>query len=299
MSVVIRCIITVIALSLAGVPVEAPAAGKTGKIKKIFGSKSKQVTPPKTKPKKSPKSTRKPDNQAPTAQQQNPGSGTSTQAKTRQAKSQQALNKIPDKKRVDSRSVVTSGGCSGLTKSQCNAKLSGAKSNSTNVASSTQKTGSRQRGSDRDSLSGSNKRASETGIDSPKKIFRRISDKDEQQFVRKLPSASSSRKVGNNGKSADTLQPGPFASESIPARGPSRNFSKAERDQINEIGYRRGCHTCGSKKPGTKSGNFILDHQPANALNTSGAQQNLYPHCKGCSARQAGQVTQAKRKAKQ
>lgn len=98
---------------------------------------------------------------------------------------------------------------------------------------------------------------------------------------------------------ADTLNPGPFAKESIPARGPERNFTKAERDQINNIGNETGCHTCGIKEPGTKSGNYIPDHQPANALNTSGGPQKLYPHCKKCSGRQAGQVTQAKRKLNQ
>ncbi len=97
-------------------------------------------------------------------------------------------------------------------------------------------------------------------------------------------------------KKADTLKRGPFAKKSIPARGPERNFTKAERDQINMIGNETGCHTCGTKNPGTKSGNHIPDHQPANALNTSGGQQRLYPHCKNCSGRQAGQVTQAKRK---
>ncbi len=98
---------------------------------------------------------------------------------------------------------------------------------------------------------------------------------------------------------ADTLKPGPFAKESIPARGPERNFTKAERDQINKIGNESGCHTCGTKEAGTKSGNYIPDHQPANALNKTGGPQRLYPHCKSCSARQAGQVTQAKRKLNQ
>ena len=97
-------------------------------------------------------------------------------------------------------------------------------------------------------------------------------------------------------KRDDTLEPGPFADESIPARGPKRDFTKAEREQINRIGSETGCHTCGTKKPGTKSENFIPDHQPANALNTSGGSQKLYPHCKTCSGRQAGQVTQAKRR---
>jgi hypothetical protein len=94
----------------------------------------------------------------------------------------------------------------------------------------------------------------------------------------------------------DTLQPGPFAKESIPARGPERNFTKAEREKINNAGQKDGCHTCGSTSAGTKSGNFILDHQPPNALNPQGGAQRLFPHCSSCSARQAGQVTQEKRR---
>jgi RHS repeat-associated protein len=95
-------------------------------------------------------------------------------------------------------------------------------------------------------------------------------------------------------KKGDTLKPGPFAKESIPARGPKRDFNKAERSKINDAGRSDGCHTCGKPDPATKSGNFIPDHQPPNALNTSGGPQRLFPHCKGCSKRQGGQVTQAK-----
>ncbi|TBU74091.1 RHS repeat domain-containing protein [Phytopseudomonas daroniae] len=88
----------------------------------------------------------------------------------------------------------------------------------------------------------------------------------------------------------NTLQPGPHAGESVPARGPSRDFTKGERDKINEIGRKTGCHTCGSTDPRTTSGNHIPDHQPANALNPSGGPQELYPHCLTCSRVQGGQV---------
>ena len=94
----------------------------------------------------------------------------------------------------------------------------------------------------------------------------------------------------------ETLKPGPFATDSIPARGPQRDFTLEERQQINTIGYRDGCHTCGSTDPGTKSGDFIPDHQTPNALNDAGRPQRLYPHCRKCSLKQAGQVTQAKRR---
>lgn len=91
-----------------------------------------------------------------------------------------------------------------------------------------------------------------------------------------------------------TLQPGPYAGQSVPARGPARDFTPGEREQVNEIGRASGCHTCGTTDPGTKSGNFVPDHQPPSATNTSGAPQQLYPQCVGCSRTQGGEVRQRK-----
>jgi hypothetical protein len=85
--------------------------------------------------------------------------------------------------------------------------------------------------------------------------------------------------------------PGPFAAGSIPARGPERNFTTPEREKINRFGYETGCHTCGTRDPGTRSGNFILDHQPPNALNPLGRAQRLFPHCLTCSLRQGGWIS--------
>jgi hypothetical protein len=79
------------------------------------------------------------------------------------------------------------------------------------------------------------------------------------------------------------MGPGPFASGSIPARGPGRNFTVDERREINRIGAETGCHTCGIREPGTPRGNFVPDHQPPTALNRSGAPQRLYPQCWSCS----------------
>lgn len=92
-----------------------------------------------------------------------------------------------------------------------------------------------------------------------------------------------------------TLEPGPFTGDSIPARGPERDFTKPERDAMNKIGKETGCHTCGSKDPRTKSGDFVPDHQPPNKLNPQNGPQRLYPHCKSCSRRQGGQVRAATR----
>jgi hypothetical protein len=86
------------------------------------------------------------------------------------------------------------------------------------------------------------------------------------------------------------IGPGPFAGESIPARGPERNFQINERNQLNEIGSGTGCHTCGTRSPGTTSGNFVADHQPPTALNFSNKPQRLYPQCVTCSWTQGGWI---------
>ena len=87
-----------------------------------------------------------------------------------------------------------------------------------------------------------------------------------------------------------TLRPGPHAGEHIPARGPERDFTPGERADIDRIGRDTGCHTCGSTDPGTKSGHFVPDHQPPNALNPPGGAQDLYPHCLSCSRAQGGEI---------
>ena len=94
--------------------------------------------------------------------------------------------------------------------------------------------------------------------------------------------------AGMSGARPSTIEPGPHAGKSVPARGPQRDFSARERAQVNEIGGDTGCHTCGTTKPGTKSGNFVPDHQPPNKLNTTGNPQELYPQCVTCSKSQGG-----------
>jgi hypothetical protein len=84
---------------------------------------------------------------------------------------------------------------------------------------------------------------------------------------------------------------GHFATESIPARSSSRDFTVLERAEINRIGSRYGCHTCGSRDPGTTSGNFILDHQRPSRLNPTGEAQHIFPQCLSCSARQGGLIS--------
>lgn len=83
-----------------------------------------------------------------------------------------------------------------------------------------------------------------------------------------------------------TFQPGPYAHDSILARSSAQSFTKKEREAIDQIGKKSGCHTCGSKKPGTLTGHFIPDHQPPTALNEPKKSQRLYPHCLKCSREQ-------------
>jgi len=89
----------------------------------------------------------------------------------------------------------------------------------------------------------------------------------------------------------DTTKPGPYAGDSIEAKSPDKDFTEEERGAIDAIGQATGCHSCGTKNPGTKSGHFIPDHQPPSRLNPSGLSQRLYPHCLSCSRLQGGQVT--------
>jgi len=98
-------------------------------------------------------------------------------------------------------------------------------------------------------------------------------------------------KGGGKVRGPDTMKPGPFARESIPARSKSQRFNKAERDKINEIGDKHGCHTCGAPTSGRKSGNWTPDHQPVSKMVPDGTPQVLLPHCKTCSATQGGHVS--------
>lgn len=95
------------------------------------------------------------------------------------------------------------------------------------------------------------------------------------------------------GGKVDTLKPGPNAKDSVP--GHRGRPTATEQKKVNEIMKKDGCHTCGTKNPGTKSGNAIADHQPPQAL---GQPKKYYPHCINCSRRQGGQVRQQQLKGK-
>jgi hypothetical protein len=77
---------------------------------------------------------------------------------------------------------------------------------------------------------------------------------------------------------------GRYAVESVPGDA-TRNFSTI-RSELNTIGQKYGCHTCGTKTP---NGVYIPDHQPSLKLNPDGPFK-LFPNCPSCSRLQGGQV---------
>jgi RHS repeat-associated protein len=109
-----------------------------------------------------------------------------------------------------------------------------------------------------------------------------------------LFSKSSSSAPAASSDKPSTLAPGPHAGEGTPARSGDRNFTPGERGAVNAEGTETGCHTCGTTDAGTKSGNFVPDHQPPTALNPAGGEQRLYPQCLSCSRTQGGEVNAAK-----
>lgn len=67
-------------------------------------------------------------------------------------------------------------------------------------------------------------------------------------------------------------------------------LNAAQQREINQLGARNGCSTCGRSDSGTKTGNWVGDHQLPNALNPPGRMQRVFPHCAGCSSSQGGIV---------
>jgi RHS repeat-associated protein len=93
----------------------------------------------------------------------------------------------------------------------------------------------------------------------------------------------------NSGNVPSNVGPGPNAGSSVPA-GPGATPTREQQGQINDIGNSTGCHTCGATDPGTKSGDWVGDHQPPTKLNPPGNPQRYYPQCKDCSNQQGGRV---------
>ncbi|WP_342359656.1 hypothetical protein [Terrarubrum flagellatum] len=86
----------------------------------------------------------------------------------------------------------------------------------------------------------------------------------------------------------DAVKPRPGA-EGTPAESPGRPSAATQRE-INRLGDKNGCSTCGTSTPGTKTGSWVGDHQAPNALNPPGRNQSFFPHCLACSRSQGGIV---------
>eukprot|EP00730_Choanoeca_flexa_P014906 TRINITY_DN6691_c0_g1_i1.p1 TRINITY_DN6691_c0_g1~~TRINITY_DN6691_c0_g1_i1.p1 ORF type:complete len:369 (+),score=62.52 TRINITY_DN6691_c0_g1_i1:806-1912(+) len=77
--------------------------------------------------------------------------------------------------------------------------------------------------------------------------------------------------------------PGAFAYESIPA---GVNYKTAKEARIiDRIGFKYGCHSCGTKREVT----FIGDHQPPKSFQKP--SMRFYPHCTACSNTQGGRIS--------
>jgi len=83
---------------------------------------------------------------------------------------------------------------------------------------------------------------------------------------------------------------GPYADRSVPATSTGR-ATPEQQSELNDIFGESGCHTCGTKNPGTVSGNAVGDHQPPTALTPAGEDQSLYPQCLPCSNKQGGTIS--------
>lgn len=98
----------------------------------------------------------------------------------------------------------------------------------------------------------------------------------------------------DEGKLCDlTLGPGPYAFEGVGLVRGRVDSGVSFRNNINGNLY--GCHTCGTRNPGTTSGNWVLDHQPPTSMVPRGTPQTGYPQCRTCSNVQGGAVGQLNR----
>lgn len=78
---------------------------------------------------------------------------------------------------------------------------------------------------------------------------------------------------------------------------PAQELSRDIQERINQNGRVHGCHTCGTKNPGTVSGNFIVDWQRPSVVNEPGQAQQWYPHCLECNRHQSVEVRAVRRDA--
>ena len=84
------------------------------------------------------------------------------------------------------------------------------------------------------------------------------------------------------------LCPGAFAREWLPTSRGMQYANEKEREMIQSLGKRHGCHSCGRRRVSS----FVSDHQPPTKLVTESEtgmlSQRLYPQCNSCSQQQGG-----------
>jgi RHS repeat-associated protein len=83
---------------------------------------------------------------------------------------------------------------------------------------------------------------------------------------------------------ADSVSLGPFARETTPATG--RRVTRSQSAEIQVLGEKFGCHTCGARIPGGK-GTWVGDHVPPTWLEGN-TPRALAPQCIACSTSQGG-----------
>lgn len=92
---------------------------------------------------------------------------------------------------------------------------------------------------------------------------------------------------------SNLLRPGAFAADWIPAKMEVKYASSAQKEMVQALGKKHGCHTCGTKS----AEKFIADHQPPSRLignhygtlsQPNSLMQRFYPQCKQCSTMQGG-----------
>ena len=74
---------------------------------------------------------------------------------------------------------------------------------------------------------------------------------------------------------------------------------RGEDAEVQDVGNLHGCMTCGTKTPGTPTGEWIRNHVPPTSVKLPGEEQQLGPHCQKCSDTQGGWLSQQLRKLKE
>lgn len=84
---------------------------------------------------------------------------------------------------------------------------------------------------------------------------------------------------------------GPYTGGRAQGPGPFKRPTEAQRREVDALGAVFGCHTCGTRTPGTRSGRWIFDHQTPSAMGGPDAGRWGGPQCSACRAWSGGVIT--------